>query len=51
MAGIGEACAHVPAGLFNLETTSRIDGMSLGIKEQCPCIIPAYQRNPVSSYL
>ena len=28
MAGLGEACAHVPAVLFYLETTPCIDGMS-----------------------
>ena len=44
MAGLGEACSHVAATLFYLETASRLDGTSSCTREQCRWVIPGYQK-------
>ena len=45
MAGLGEACTHVAALLFYLETAARIDGVSSCTREQCTWVIPGYQKD------
>ena len=45
MAGLREACTHIAAVLFYLETSSRINEASLCTQQMCQRIIPAFQKN------
>ena len=45
MAGLGEACSHVAAVLFYLETAARINGESTCTQQKCQWAIPAFQKD------
>ena len=45
MAGLGEACSHVAAILFYLETAARINGVSNCTQQQCQWIFPKFQKD------
>ena len=44
MAGLGEACSHVAAILFYLETAARINGLSNCTQQQCQWVVPKFQK-------
>ena len=45
MAGLGEACTHVAAILFYLETRVRIDGQPTCTQQSCQWVMPAFQKD------
>ena len=45
MAGLGEACTHVAAVLFYLETKVRITGQPTCTQQTCQWIMPAFQKD------
>lgn len=44
MAGLGEACTHVGAMLFYLETSTKVNGGRTCTQQKCQWVIPSYQR-------
>ena len=44
MAGLGEACTHVGAILFYLETSTKVNGGHTCTQQKCQWVIPSYQR-------
>lgn len=44
MAGLGEACTHVAALLFHLETAARINGAMSYTQQKCQWVIPTFQK-------
>ena len=45
MAGLGEACTHVAAVLFYLETAVRITGQPTCTQQECQWLIPAFRKH------
>ena len=45
MAGLGEACTHVAAVLFFLETSTRLHGTSTCTQQGCKWVIPSFQKD------
>ena len=45
MAGLGEACSHVAAILFYLETAARINGILNCTQQPCQWVIPKFQKD------
>ena len=45
MAGLGEACSHIAAILFYLETTTRVKGASTCTQQKCQWAIPTFQKD------
>ena len=45
MAGLGEACSHIGAVLFYLETYTKMYGEKTCTELKCQWVIPAYQKD------